>query len=81
MDGACDLELLLYTLVLYNTTRATFPEEHVRLIEDMNGPMVACEGRMPGHIEETGIRNSLMRMRKWKLCFVNPLREEINKDP
>ena len=43
MDGACDLELLLYTLVLYNTTRATFPEEHVRLIEDMNGPMVACE--------------------------------------
>jgi hypothetical protein len=43
MDGACDLELLLYTLMLYNTTRATCPEEHVRLIEDMNGPMVACE--------------------------------------
>lgn len=45
MDGACDLELLLYTLMLYNTTRATCPEEHVRLIEDMNGPMVACEER------------------------------------
>jgi hypothetical protein len=45
MDGACDLELLLYTLAVQHNARAhaTCPEEHVRLIEDMNGPMVACE--------------------------------------
>ena len=52
-----------YIRLLYNTTRATCPEEHVRLIEDMNGPMVTCEGlRMPGRIEETGIRNENAEM-------------------
>jgi len=48
----------------------------VRLIEDMNGPMVACEGTFECRDASKKLE-FVMRMRKWKLCFVNPLREEI----